>query len=193
MDYTRRIVVVHGYGCRLVPELTSYLDRTVRFVNEHQPAHLILTGGFTQQKTCPGVSEAALMAIYIRERLAHVPRIHLEEESYTTFGNVRNARNRIQRLEPVADAWQGPDPRRNVVTVFCEAQRALKTLVLYWLLMRESRPDKIGIRLTVETASWELGNPVKELIKTGNEILAIVFPPLAWWMERTRRKKSLVR
>ncbi|MDP2648176.1 MAG: hypothetical protein Q8P35_02980, partial [Candidatus Yanofskybacteria bacterium] len=83
------VVIVCGYGCHLVtPDsrdtpLKNYLDRVVQFLNTHRPSAVVLCGGYTQQKSAPGVSEAALMRDYITPGLHedYNPAIRLEEDS----------------------------------------------------------------------------------------------------------------
>ncbi len=177
-------VIVHGYGCHLVPELTGYLDGVVEFVNRRKPDYLILCGGATQKKTAPNTTEAALMAIYIRERLTHVPEFIIEDHSYTTLENVQNAMYVIHGKHGLAMfTWLGIE-----VDVFCEAQRALKTLILYWFLFPEIR--KFGKRVRVHTSSWELANPLKELRNTLYDLAALWVPGLAWYAHRQRVKRS---
>lgn len=189
MAYIRRIVVVCGYGCHLTPELTRYLDRVVRYIVANDAHHVILCGGQTQMASAPGVSEAGLMKEYIE---AHLPPgwqlvVNTCADSYTTLTNIKHAA-RVVRVLQEQPVWKGHEPREDRVTIFCEADRALKVKIL----ARRFMPVPIT-HLTLETESWELSNPLWELVKTANEVVAMRFTPLAAWMEAQRIRKSLDR
>lgn len=184
-------VVVNGYGCHETRELRRYLDGVIRFINEREPEYLILCGGATHKKSAPGRTEAAVMAIYIRERLTHVPEFILDDESLTTLENVKNAARCI-RTRPglsgevtygVFDHWSEFE-----VTVFCEAQRSLKILMLYWFLLPELR--WIHKRIRVRTYSWELAHPLKELASIIYNLLALFIPGIASYAHYRRLKQS---
>lgn len=172
----RHIVVVFGYGCHLVPELKGYLDRVVRFVNERKPDYLFLCGGPTQRKSAPGVSEAGLMRSYLIPRLNYIPGLMFlwEENSYTTPDNAEKTAWRIKE-ERLMDG-------QTELTVFCEATRALKVD----LLVRHF----LGRRANIETASWELMSPEKQIIGTLYDWAAIRFPPLARYFRNKRLQRA---
>lgn len=157
-----------------MPELQKYLDRVVRYINENKVETLILCGGYTQRESAPGVSEAKLMLDYLIARIPLQKRpvpILVERNSYTTLENIRNIK-----------AWVSGTKLR--VTIFCEATRALKVdmLTRYYL----------GRRVNIETVSWEEMPPVKQLIATIYEFLAMYLPPLAWyfhWRRISRAKR----
>jgi hypothetical protein len=183
VEWKRRIVVVHGYGCNLDSPLTGYLERVLNDLERDPPERIILCGGYTQRKGFPEQSEAEVMRDFINERTGfeYAGRIWCEINSYTTLENTKEAvrfirtfyRTQLQDIE---------------ITVYCEAQRALKTLLLYWFLLPELRRYHKRIRL--ETVSWELAHPLKELVKTNLELIALFLPPLAWWMHRMRIKRA---
>lgn len=171
------IVIVCGYGCHLVPELKMYLDRVIRFCNQEKPDCLILCGGFSQQFSAPGASEARVMWDYVLPQLKDLPgRIHLEEQSYTTPDNIMFATAYMRSLGLLRK-----DTREDMqLTVFCEATRALKTDLLVRHFM--------GVRATIETASWELMSPQKQIISTLYDWAAIKFPPLLRYWHNMRLK-----
>lgn len=188
MSQDWHFVVVNGYGCHVNAEVQEYLDEVVRFINEHEPSYLILCGGQTQRKTAPGITEAAVMAIYIRQRLSHVPMFILEDDSLTTLENVQNATRRILNCIPrYGNYWPSVE-----MTVFCEAQRALKTLILYWFLLPQMH-QYYDCRIRVKTSSWELGNPLKELSHLLFDLAALWVPGLTWYAHRKLLKKSASR
>lgn len=171
----RHIVIVCGYGCHLVPELQDYLLRVVRFCNENQPDCLIFCGGFTQQKSAPNTTEAEVMKWYVIQRLKYEPKfVYMEENSYTTLDNIENAAKSMREDGLLAE--------ETLLTVFCEATRALKID----LLVRHF----IGRRANIETASWDLMSPAKQIVSTLYEWAAIKFSPLARYFRNKRLERA---
>lgn len=169
------IVVVCGYGCHLKPELQEYLDRVVQFANRKEPDCLIFCGGYTQRKSAPGVSEAALLKSYIIPKLKYPPDcVFLEENSYTIPDNIQYAAARI-RSEKLLN-------QDTELTIFCEATRALKVD----LLVRHF----FGRRADIETASWELMLPSKQIISTLYDWAAIKLPLLARYFRNKRLQRA---
>lgn len=163
------LVIVNGYGCNLHTPLRPYLDKVLALLRE-TPAVIIFCGGYTQRKRFPGLSEAYVMADYVREQVPELD-CYIEDDSYTTYENIRNAAEVVRKRE-----WE-PDQ----IIVFCEAQRAPKTD----MLVRHF----FGRRATIMTDSWELASPVKELVHFAYDWLALKFPILA----RIARKKRIRR
>jgi len=73
------LVVVFGYGCHLTESMRRYLDRVVSFVERNNVVAIIATGGYTNRKSAPGISEADMMATYLKDRGVAVP-VFLEKE-----------------------------------------------------------------------------------------------------------------
>jgi len=158
-----------------VPEQREYIDRVVPFCNKQRPDCLILCGGFTQRKSAPGRSEAMTMKEYIVPSLMYVPQlVYVEEDSYTTPDNFENAAEKIRSDELLQESTK--------LTVFCEATRALKTD----LLVRHF----IGRRATIETASWELMSPAKQIVATLYDWAAIILPLLARYFRNKRLQRA---
>lgn len=90
-----RVYAVLGYGCHLTPALRCYLDGAAQQIGAEIEAHpersalLFCSGGFTMHGSAPGVSEARLMADYLRERGLTLPQV-LDEEARTTLENLRH-------------------------------------------------------------------------------------------------------
>ncbi len=185
----QRIVIVQLYGQDpYKTALGPYLNRVAKFIDEWRPDHVICCGGPTEQKTYGGRSEADAAYVYLYPRLAFVQfQGWADRKSLTTLENVQGG-VRILRKIPVSN-WQDVE-----VVVFCEAQRALKTLVLYWFLLPEIRKNAdgkdTGRRIKLETDSWELDNPIKELFKIVLDIIAIHVPAVARWQHRKRLKRA---
>jgi hypothetical protein len=193
--YTRRIVVVCGYGCNLDSPLRPYLDRVAKYCARVRPEYIILCGGQTQQKSFPGRSEADVMYDYLYKRLDSAPNFHpgwfTEDESFTTYENIRDAAAVIRRLEAAEESHEGWS-RPPAVTIFCEATRALKVAMLARHFIGFP-PSAGGAPIRIETDSWELMHPTLELVGTLKEWLAIRFPFFNDIQSRTRRRKSLTR
>lgn len=100
--------------------------------------------------------------------------VSIEEDSYTTPDNIANAAKIIQN--------DGLMEEGTTLTVFCEATRALKTD----LLVRHF----IGRRATIETASWELMSPIKQIVSTLYDLAAIKFPLLARYFRSKRLQRA---
>jgi len=135
----RVVFVVNGYGCHVVPVLVRYGARIIRMANEMNPKIIMLCGGATQQKTAPNKSEAEVLEWILFYALQHEmlftvqPEIILEEDSFTTLGNIRNAAHLLRNT---------PFDR---IVFFCEAQRALKTLILARHFFGLLGPDRISV------------------------------------------------
>ncbi|MCX6778910.1 MAG: YdcF family protein, partial [Candidatus Magasanikbacteria bacterium] len=114
------IVAVMGYGCHLTPVLKEYLDLVVSYAKSNPHSIIFCTGGFTNQKTAPGVSEAGLMAEYLRQQGVN-NYIIKEDTAKTTTENLRNLRQyaalRIDSLERVV--------------IFCDSCRSLKIRLIF--------------------------------------------------------------
>lgn len=184
MSSRHHALVVCGYGCHLVHELTHYLDRVVAYANQHRPDTIVLCGGATQQASAPGTTEAALMAIYIRERLEYMPDWVLEEGSFTTYENIRGAERQL--ATKFLSSWRSADPPACDVTIFCEATRALKVAAMARRFF--GFPPADGRKpVRIETDSWELMHPNKELIGTLKDFAELYLPGLNWLHSRKRR------
>ena len=187
MSSRHKALVVCGYGCHLVPELTHYLDRVVAYANERQPGVIVLCGGPTQQASAPGTTEAALMAIYIRERLNYMPGWLLEESSFTTHGNMRGAARLLEEF--FGSGWHSNAPPACDVTVFCEATRSLKVAAMVRRFF--GFPPARGQQpVRIETDSWELMHPLKELIGTLKDFACLYVPGFADWHAWQRRRRA---
>ncbi len=178
----RHIVIVCGYGCHLDTPLRPYLDRVFRFIRNEHPNAVIFCGGYTQQKTAPGVSEAGLMREYTRadQFPEWMLKVFTEDDSYTTFDNIKKASEIIRRQLCIADGR---------ITIFCEATRSTHVIRIARHFMGDL-VDSID-DITVETASWERDvNLVKLAWKYLWAELAIRYP----WLgiaeqDRSRRMR----
>lgn len=183
-DQDKKIVlVVCGYGCHLDTPLKLYLDRVVRFIKENkQPIQMVIfCGGFTQQKSAPGVSEAMLMREYIYSNLEEIRPpafwIYCEDRSYTSFQNIERAAE-IIRTERLYNDCR--------IVIFCEATRSANIIMLarHFMLELVNNIDDI----TVETGSWERADPFKQVGNLIYNKLAITFPRLGLAERECRRR-----
>ena len=177
----QHIVVVCGYGCDINSPLAVYIDRVRSFLRVNRVDQVIFCGGETQKKSFPEKTEAQVMCNYLAVQPGGHRRYWLETGSYTTFDNVRLAAEKIRIMKSHDD----PNAKFKV-TIFCEAQRALKVIRLSRHFMRDLVENVDSI--TIETVSWERADPVRELKTTIMTWLAIKYPWLGL-AERERRRR----
>lgn len=118
------LVVVLGYGCHLTDPVRKYLNSVVKYVKrDHRVSLIITSGGFTARKSAPGVSEAGMMAEYLRSQDLTIP-ILLEQESRTTKENFLHVRTKTEQ-----------EPAFREIVIFCDSCRRFKVFVfaLYYL------------------------------------------------------------
>ena len=186
----RRIVVVCGYGCNLDSPLKPYLNRVARLCELQKPEHVILCGGATQRRTFPGRTEAGVMGEYLSGKIDFrktewIPAWHTLADSYTTYENIRDAAK-------VINGMNGAINRPNIITIFCEATRALKVAILARHFLGFP-PEHGDPDIRIETDSWERMHPLKELVGTLKDAGAIYVPWLNTIQRRQREAKSKVR
>lgn len=160
MSENNALVVVLGYGCHLTEPMKKYLDSVILFVAKNRVVAIIATGGYTNRKSAPVISEAGMMADYLKERGVVVP-ILLEELAVTTNENLRGVA-KITSERKLAHA-------RTVI--FCDDARSLKVRIL----------ARLVLGYWPEVATYKLTNglvaKIKQLfIATPLDILASQFP-----------------
>ncbi|MDP3947562.1 MAG: ElyC/SanA/YdcF family protein [bacterium] len=166
----REVVVVCGYGCHLTDSIKKYLDAVLNYLLENRGKRtfiIIPSGGFTNQVTAPGVSEAGMMADYLREscrmfaphEVVFIP----EDRAITTLENLKNAREFIDKsLTPP-----------NKITIFCDESRQWKICYLAKRIFQGFH--SVEVRPHVFGRSWN--DKLKQyLVATPVEILALYFP-----------------
>lgn len=112
-------VCVLGYGCHLHKKMERYLQTIVHFIHTHPVEKVILSGGYTNPISAPGISEAAMMRRYLIERVK-VP-IILEEASRTTTENLQH----INKLFIIKH-----QKKDKTLVVFCDTARKSKVRIL---------------------------------------------------------------
>ncbi len=181
------IVVVNGYGCHLdTPLDQTYLPKVAKFIEEHLTIlEVIYTGGFTQRRTAPGISEAKLMSDFVTQQVDFMgceDFFRLEEDSYTTYENSQKV---VAHLDAIMHE-QSLTFRDIRIVHFCEATRAPLVVMLdrHFLLPFVETIDDI----TIEAASWERVDPFKQVHNLIYNKLAIKYPLLGL-AERERKKR----
>lgn len=119
------LVVVLGYGCHLTKPLKGYLDYVFEFIFLNFVSVIILTGGYTNRKSAPGVSEARMMSSHLRGRRNIYVRTYLDEESVTTKENLQNVARIIK--EKHFELMR--------IVIFCDRARSLKVKILSKLIL----------------------------------------------------------
>lgn len=169
----KELVLVCGYGCVLKKEHEEYLKRVAQHVNNKVVEKVIVCGGPTQQRSARGFTEAGAMKEFLKHFVS-VPIVE-EDASFTTFANLRNARAMLP--------YQFPS-YRPVITVFCDAIRALKVKLIAEKVFR-------GYAVRIETFDLGAGSAKKQLISTCGEALLLFFPLVLRakeWVARLRAK-----
>lgn len=168
------VVAVLGYGCHLTPEMARYLDKVVLFIQRNPVYMIIVSGGFTNPKTAPGVSEAGMLARELRIRLqarkTEYTMIIKDEKPIDTKGNLRGIKQICEecRIKDVP------------LVIFCDSGHAPKVR-LFSLFLHRSWP-------TIKTHSLTNGMLAKAkhiFIVTPLEMGALIIP----YMERRRVKR----
>ena len=198
----QHVVIVNGYGChtsfddrisdRFLEGYRRYLQRVAGFIDTNIPDLLILTGGETKKKSAPGRSEAKVMWEYIFPRMIKASRdrylqgknknVMFDERSFTTWDN--SACAYLALLKAIGAGVIRNEPCR--ITHFCEAHRAPVVNMcdrnfLIWFVQNLND-------LRVETESWELADPFRQVKNLIYNKLAIKYPWLGL-AERERRKR----
>lgn len=174
MDENNALVVVLGYGCHLTEPMKKYLDFIVSFTKAGNVAAIITTGGYTNRKSAPGISEAGMMATYLMERDIATP-IFLEETAITTNENLCSVL-RIAREQKLTNKR---------VVVFCDSARSFKVRILARLILGRWPEIK-----TYELTKGLIPKIKQLLIATPLDVLASQFPFLE--KMELRRKEHIM-
>lgn len=124
MENGEVLVVVLGYGCHLTNPTKAYLDNVVHFVGCRNVTAIIATGGFTNRKSAPCVSEAWMMDHYLKSKEVKIP-ILMDESARTTNENLKNVR-RIMLDHRLSEKW---------IVIFCDRARRIKVGILSYVVL----------------------------------------------------------
>lgn len=178
----RKVVIVCGYGCHLTDKLCGYLDYIAGYLiaNKNDIYLIITSGGCTNKKTAPGVSEAVLVKNYLGEKLRMV-KVGLafvgEDEAVTTPDNLEFSARLIQELRmPFRDEYFE-------AVIFCDSIRAFKVRYLAKRLL----PGGMGIQVVGYDFRRSVRDKVRQyLITTPLEIVSFYIPQLYAWLRNER-------
>ena len=177
----QQVVAVLGYGCQLTQEMGGYLYKVAAFVQsrsvDQRVACVIVSGGYTNLKTKPNVSEAEMMRASLEKRFQErgVCRIIKDETPIDTRGNLQG----IERIRKEQGLEHLP------LVIFCDGVHAPK-IRLFSLLLHRSWP-----KIKTHSLTKGLLPKLKHLfVVTALEMGALVIP----YMERRRfeRRKRIV-
>lgn len=120
------LVIVLGYGYHLTDPIKRYLEFVTSFIRQQRSGTttIITTGGYTNRKSAPGVSEAGMMAGYLKE-CGVTAQIIVEESSVTTIENLRNVKSIAHEL-----GFTGKQ-----IVVFCDSARSFKVRIIGRLII----------------------------------------------------------
>lgn len=170
----KEVVVVCGYGVKLTPNLRHYLDEVVRYLDgKDTHVEVITSGGFTNPREKPNVSEAGLMAGYLRSKNGFRNDIFREDRALTTLQNLRFAKKHLSQRRP---------PQ---ITIFCDSVQAFK---VEFLAKRIFRGSKVVVR-GIDFGRTEKETIIQLCLSTPLVILGYYLPPLDWFLLWLRKKK----
>jgi len=161
------LLVVLGYGCHLTEGLKGMLDRVLEFdlTRGMNVEAIFATGGFTNQRSAPGISEAQLMRDYLHRNRALHP-VYIDESAITTEDNIRALKNFIEHgyvggIKSIQDL--------NVM-VFCDRLHHKKTSkMMSRIFGKDSRFVIIGFKIIEPT----LKNIITQSVALHLDILAM--------------------
>jgi len=176
-----KFVIVCGYGCLITDRVRDYLEDVVGCLRANPTAVVIVTGGFSNQRSMPCISEAWVMDNYMKSRDIANPVIQ-DDRAVTTLEEIQNAAHII-----VSKNWRNDDdPVANVV-IFCDRIDRFK--IQY--LARRIFCGEVPTPMYFEVRGHNFKRSIRErlhqyLIATPLEILSHDFDRLAR-MLRARR------
>lgn len=161
----KRFALVCGYGCHLNDSIKRYLNDVVSWCYQNPDAIVILSGGFTNKKTMPGISEASMMRDYLTKRFV-TNRVILDEEAILSIDNIRNTAKMLKGID------------RDLV-VFCDSIRVVKMWIMGLIYLD---------RFTLVTHNFHRSTREKlsQIIRTIIEISFIILRPLEWIARKQR-------
>ncbi len=165
------IYLVMGYGCHLTKKITQYLDCVLENLNNGDV--VITSGGFTQQKSAPGLSEALVMEKYLKEKCSKDITFLKEEGSITTYQNLQNSKCIILTIKPKAE-----------IVIVCDFSRSIKIWIMSLFIFGVPMP-----RIITQDLSENCYEKVKQVfVATPLDLLAEIFPILRKIKEERKRR-----
>lgn len=162
----KRFALVCGYGCHLNDGIKRYLNDVISWCYQNPDAIVILSGGFTNKKTMPGISEASMMRDYLTKRFV-TNRVILDEEAILSIDNIRNA----------ARMLEGLDERE--LFIFCDSIRAVKIWIMGLIYLDT-------FTLVRHNFHRSFREKCIQVIRTVIELSFIILRPLEWIARKQR-------
>lgn len=178
-----RVGIVCGFGCHLKPEVKFYLDRVAQLIDDYKLDIVISSGGYSQKKSAPNISEANVIDEYLRRSRMGKRGVSffLEYDSLTTFENIRNGTRKLKDAETEVD----------FLVVFTDSLRALRVKFLVDRFFPQSAPGiPIVLIEGIPVITSYRGAADKQLIFTFIECLSYYLPPLQWVLRKIREKRA---
>jgi hypothetical protein len=165
------IYLVMGYGCHLTKKIIQYLDFVL---GKLQDGDIVITsGGFTQQKSAPGISEAGVMRRYLKEKCFKDITFLKEENSITTYQNLKNCLNIISKLKHDME-----------IIIVCDSSRLIKIWIMSLFIFKNQMP-----KIITQDLSNNLFEKIMQIfIATPLDLMAEVFPFLKKMKEERKRR-----
>lgn len=165
------IYIVMGYGCHLTKKIMQYLNCVLE--NLKNGDIVITSGGFTQQKTASGISEALMMEEYLKEGCSKNVTFIKEESSITTYQNLKNSKCVISQIK-----------KDNKITIVCDFSRSIKIWIMSLFIFGVPMP-----RIITQNLSESCYEKIKQIfVATPLDLLAEILPILRRIKEGRKRK-----
>lgn len=167
------IYLVLGYGCHLNLDTRFYLETVSDHIIKESPT--IVSGGFTNQKSAPGKSEAGIMKQFFQGN--GFSDLVVEESSITTLENLENCKKIIVG----SDKYRGKK-----IIIFCDSCRALKVWLMSLFIFGIPTPRIITVDVT---RNWF--KKMKQIfIATPLDLLAMAIP-FVRKLQRQRKERII--
>ncbi len=169
-----KAIIILGYGCN--PNgyrIEDYLAFSVEIKKELGNDYLFLpSGGFTNPRQFPGISEAGMM----KERLleisnSNIPFLDIEQGSFTTNQNLENCAQIIKKYDI------------SEVVVICDSIRALKVKIIAKRYL-----DNCTIKIIGFDFKRSLKEKLRQIPATIKDILSLFFPQIEEYYIKKRKK-----
>jgi len=163
-----KVLFILGYGIFQAEDerYAHYLEESLVHITEQKPEWIVLCGGYSNPKY-QGVSEAASMAGWLIEKDPSLKdRIILEEESLTTFHNLKKAQLLLQE--------RGIVP--TVVSIICDSIRLPKTYFLAMAMYKEwlrLPQDEAEVLRQLANLHENVGLDVTKDLVVGTDIITV--------------------
>ncbi len=141
------LVVVPGFGCHLDSKLTNYLIASscdIVCMAQDYPEYdiLVLTsGGFTQKRSAPGVSEAGLMTYYLKNMWILLSDTNSNFSSHIKIITNENALTSQQNIEGIHIALEKEGLELSDIDqiyIMSEWSRKFKLRLFAWFELRKN-------------------------------------------------------